>query len=733
MCGLAGEAWIAGQRGDSHVRRMMHTVAHRGPDEAAELALGDATLGFVRLSLVDPAGLSQPLSTPEGDLHLIANGEIYNHHELEAGLRSGARMRTGSDCEVLLHLYRERGDRFLDDVRGMFAAVLYDSRKRRLVFARDKFGIKPLFFHRNDRRVVFASEIKALFVDPETPRTLDWLRCLGDQLMTSEPACDAGPVHAWFKDICLVPAGTIMTIDLDDGRLGTHRYWDFPAWEPDHTETAGGFVERYRDALVASVTECGMADVEIGLLLSGGIDSAAVARLARTPPRSFTAVNASILANGDAQGADTIARSLGLIHHQVVFHPDDIPSADAWRRHLWLQETPLAGPESYLKSELYRYVKAQAPEVKAMYLGGGADEFNGGYMLTLAVGGDWDDFVRNITGMTWRGGLGGQPRYAPWLDYGPAPLIRPEAFALGATSQLEYFHRWKYRDVQQYNCWHEDRSAAGSGIEARVPFLDSRLIDVIRAIPDKLAPELLWDKQILRRAMAGFLPDEIRDRPKTPFFYGDGVGFTYRMFSRMLVQNGGELLDEALSARGASDVIDAANARLMLAQLDQDPSSELVEFTLRVVNLGLMQSMADHLPPALVDWSPGPVPERIELRDWDTSREDLERAVMPAWTASQDDVFALSERVLLVRGVGEDAPYFLTIDASIEYIIDADENPDWLQFLLVLDGTRSLRETLAACGVALPDVSSTLRQALDEGIVKLVEPAGAVPSGIFDS
>jgi asparagine synthase (glutamine-hydrolysing) len=725
MCGLAGQAWIAGQRGDSHVRRMMHAVAHRGPDEAVELALDDVTLGFARLSLVDPAGGGQPLSTPEGDLHVIANGEIYNHHELEAGLRSGASMRTGSDCEVLLHLYRERDDRFLDDVRGMFAAVLYDSRRRRLVFARDKFGIKPLFFHRNDRRVVFASEIKALLVDPETPRTLDWERCLGDQLMTSEPALDIGPAHAWFQDICLVPAGCIMTIDLDDGRLATHRYWDFPEWEPDYAQTAGGFVERYRDALAASVTECGMADVEIGLLLSGGIDSAAVARLARTPPRSFTAVNASILANGDAQGADAIARALGLSHHSVVFPAADVPSAAAWRRHLWLQETPLAGPESYLKSELYRYVKARAPEIKAMYLGGGADEFNGGYTGTLAEGGNWDDFVRNITGMAWRGGCGGQKRYAAWLDYGPAPLIRSEAFSGGATSPLEYFHRWKYRDVQQYNCWHEDRSAAGSGIEARVPFLDSRLIDIVAAIPEKLAPELLWDKQILRRAMAGLLPEEIRSRPKTPFFYGAGVGSTYRMLSRMLLQDDGELLEEALAARGASDVIDAANARLMLAQLEQDPSSELVEFALRVVNLGLLQSMADSPPPALVDWLPGPVPERIELHDWAASQEQLERAVMDAWTASPDDVLALSERVLLVRGVGADAPYFLTIDASIEYIIDAAQDPDWLQFLLLVDGTRSLGETLAAAGVALPGISSTLRQALGEGIIVRVESAGA--------
>jgi asparagine synthase (glutamine-hydrolysing) len=682
---------------------MTHTVAHRGREEPVELPLGDVTLGFVRLSLVDPATGGQPLSTPEGDLHLIANGEIYNHRELEAGLRSGARMRTGSDCEVLLHLYRERGDRFLDDVRGMFAVVLYDSRRRRLVFARDKFGIKPLFFHRDDRRVVFASEIKALFADPGTPRTLDWQRCLGDPLMTSDFAFSTEPAQSWFQDICLVPAGCILTVDLDDGRLSTHRYWDFPASEPDHAETADGFVERYREALTASVAECGMADVEIGLLLSGGIDSAAVARLAGTPPRSFTAVNASLIENDDARGADLIARTLGLVHHNVVFPAAHVPSVDEWRRHLWLQETPLAGPESYLKSELYRYVRAEAPEVKAMYLGGGADEFNGGYISTL----------------------GGHRRYAAWLDHGPAPLIRAEAVTAGAAPVLEHYHRSKYRDIQQYNCWHEDRNAAGSGIEARVPFLDSRLVDVVSAIPGKLAPELLWDKQILRRAMVGLLPEEILNRPKTPFFYGEGVGHTYRMLSRMLLRDGGELLEEALAARGAGDVIDAANARLLLAGLAQQPSSNLVEFALRVVNLGLLQSMADASPPAMVDWAAGPVAQRIEVRSWEESREELERAVMPAWTASEDDVFALSERVLLLRGTGADDEHFLAVDGAIEYVLDAAEDPEWLRFLLALDGRRSLGETLRAAGVALPRISRMLGQVLDDGIVVAVDPAGA--------
>jgi len=721
MCGLAGQAALGGWRGPSSVGRMLRLVAHRGPDEYVELPGDEVSLGFVRLSLVDPDGGGQPLSLPDGSLHLIANGEIYNHQELARKL--GVPMRTGSDCEVLLHLYRERGERFLDDVRGMFAAVLYDSRNHRLIFARDRFGIKPLFYHRNDHRMVFSSEIKALFADPETPRTLDWERCLSDQAVTSAPAFDVSPAHAWFQDIQLVPAGCVLTVDLSDGAIDTHRYWEFPSWQPDEDETADGLVARYRDALLGSVDDCGMADVEIGLLLSGGIDSAAVGRLARVAPRSFTAMNASIVVNGDAEGASLIARTLGLDHHLVTFPADLVPAPDAWRRHLWLQETPLAGPETYFKSELYRYVAAAAPEVKAMYLGGGADEFNGGYSRILAQGGGWPEFLANVTQMAWRTELADRPALLPWLDYGSVPPIRTTGPG-DELAVLEFFHRWKYRDVTLYNCWHEDRSAAGSGIEARVPFLDARLLDVVSAIPAKLAPELLWDKQILRRALIGLLPPEILDRPKTPFFYGDGVGHTYRMLTRMLLRDDAALVEEALAARGVAEVLDVGHVRRLVAEVAAAPRSYLVEFVLRLVNLGLLQAMADAAPPALVDWPAGPPPRRHQLADPAAPAVEFDHAVMPAWALDPARIIAPAENVLLVLPAGDDQTCLVTVDATIEYVVDADADPAWFRFLLALDGARTIEQVSDACGVALAEVRPALDRALDEGILELVDVAG---------
>ncbi|MYQ90815.1 hypothetical protein GTY20_05400 [Streptomyces sp. SID4946] len=173
MCGIAGIARLGsrtlGAGTDAVLDRLADILDHRGPDEREILRDDAVGLVFTRLALVNPEDGSQPLVSDDGSLVLVANGEVYNHRELAAALPGGARMRTGSDCEVLLHLYRHHGLDFLRDVRGMFALILWDRDRNQLVLARDRFGIKPLYYHRDDARIVLSSEIKGLFADPATP------------------------------------------------------------------------------------------------------------------------------------------------------------------------------------------------------------------------------------------------------------------------------------------------------------------------------------------------------------------------------------------------------------------------------------------------------------------------------------------------------------------------------------------------------------------------------------
>ncbi|WP_341718651.1 asparagine synthase (glutamine-hydrolyzing) [Micromonospora sp. FIMYZ51] len=739
MCGLAGVARVDGsalpEHADSLLDRMADAVAHRGPDDREILRDGPVGLAFVRLSLVDPAHGGQPLTSPDGSVVLIANGEIYNHHELAAELPAGTRFRTRSDCEVLLHLYQRDGLRFLDRVRGMYAIVLWDRARHRLVVARDRFGVKPLFLHQDAERVVFGSEMKALFEDPRCPRRVDWAGSLADQMVSGAPAFSEAPINTWFEGIELVPAGTIVTIDLRTGARGGRRYWEFPRFADGGDIGESELVGAYRDAFVSAVTDCGMADVEIGLFLSGGIDSAAVAALAREKPRTFTVLHGSTLANGDAEHAHRLAASLGLVNHQLLVDAEDVPSVAEWRQLVWLLESPLCGPEVYYKYELYRYVGRYAPEIKAMLLGGGSDEFNGGYSVQSAGGGDWTDLLHNLRRMRQRQLRYGRPLLGEWWEQSELPLLRDAV--LGEPpgglelSPLEAMFRWKYRDVQQYNCWHEDRTAAGNGIEARVPFLDHRLVEIVASIPPALHHRLIWDKQILRRAMEGLLPAEVIHRPKVPFFYGDGVRHTYRTFARMVAQNDWALLEEATAGPQAREFIDIDAVRATVSSLVHQPDRGHVEFLLRVLNLGLLEQLVTEPPTRHVAAVKAPVRESVTIRDWDADAPAIRDQVLRPRPIELDLTPTVAENVLLLRAADDPSTWYVAVDGSIEYVIDSDEQPEWLGLLSAMDGQKTLRSLLAEVGCDLDTVLNPLTEAGDLGLVLLAvaEPAEPVSVG----
>lgn len=725
MCGLAGLARIdGGALGDEVLpllENMARLLAHRGPDGKRVYADDAVGLAFTRLSIVDPVGGDQPLSNDDGSTIVIANGEIYNHRELEASLPAGTRMKTGSDCEVLVHLYDRDGLGFLDDVRGIYAIVLWDRRRRRLVFARDRFGIKPLYYSRNAERVVFGSEIKALFADPATPRELDWEQCLRDQLVTIAPVFEDSDPVSWFKGIEVVPAGTIRTIDVADGTTSDHRYWTLPSAAGNETAMAPAeIIERYRDLLAASVRESGMSDAEIGLFLSGGIDSAAVAAFSGDLDQlhTFTALNGATFANGDGEFAHRVATMLGRPNHQVAFDVERVPSVDEWKRLLWLLETPLCGPEQFYKYELHRFARATQPNLKVMLLGQASDEFNGGYSWELAGGQGWDEAMASIDTLSRRRALFDAPRLAPWWDSG-LPLLKDSVLqgdASSATEPYQEYLRWKFRDIQQYNCWHEDRTAAGNGVEARVPFLDHRLVELTCSIPRSLRPELLWDKRILREALRGVLPDYLVDRPKVAFFYGDGVRHVYRTFTRMLTQEGGALIEEAVAGSVAAQVIDADAVRFTLARLAQAPGSTFgVERLLQLVNLGLMERMLSSIPSPPSTWEPYELPVEIRITDWDSESERIAAALGLRDPLPSDLVPVFAPGVTLLRAEPRDGTWYLALNGALEYEMTESDDGEWLTFLRMVDGRKSLGELITQSRARPQHIYALVLEAFDVG------------------
>jgi asparagine synthase (glutamine-hydrolysing) len=727
MCGIAGIARIDGTPLDPHTECLLGTLAdelaHRGPDDRELFVDGPVGLAFTRLSLVDPDSGGQPLVSDDGNLILIANGEVYNYRELAASL-PGVQLRGGSDCEVLLYLYREYGLRFLDKVRGMFGLILWDRRRGHLILARDRFGIKPLFYHRDNQRIVLASEIKTLFRDPGTPRRLDWARSLTTPLLPAAPYLCTDPLTTWFEGVQSVEAGTIQRIDLRDGSTELRRYWTFPGSPDNLPSTAEGFITAYRELLSDSVQECATADAELGLFLSGGVDSAAVAALAAEKQpnlHTFTVLSASTYRNEDAENAHRLAQKLGLRNHQVVFEDTRIPDPDEWRRLVWLLETPLCGPEVYYKHELHRYAKQVRPELRGMLLGAASDEFNGGYSDSISGGTDWAGFTANLRGMARTGALRNRPDLAPWWQPGEPGLLTDEAVrrftGQDVSDPYPAYLAWEYSKLQQYNVWHEDRTAAGSGIEARVPFLDHRLVELVAAVPPRLRPELLWDKTIMREAVRGLLPDSSVDRPKMPFFYGSGVRHTYLMFAAMLERNGGALVEQALAAPDAAELLDGAALRAVLAGVAARPDSPQLEIALRTVNLALLAGEVAALPAPIASRPVAATPRSVEVLDWAAQQTVIEELVGVRPEMPMTAVPRLADGVLLLTGA--DGVWYVSMNGSLEYTLELDDDR-MLPLLRALDGAKSLATLAEHLGRPGDDVYVDVLELMEADLVTLL-------------
>jgi asparagine synthase (glutamine-hydrolysing) len=725
MCGIAGTARIDGQdlgpEADALLELLADTLQHRGPDERDCLRVGPVGLAFTRLSLVDPEDGSQPLISDDGNLVLIANGEVYNHRELAAQLPSGTRLKTGSDCEVLLYLYQQHGLDFLRDVRGMFGLILFDRARNQLVLARDRFGIKPLYYHRDNRRITLSSEIKGLFADPATPRSFDWEGSLSVPLMAASAGLGGPEIVTWFKGVEAVPAATILRIDLSDGRTHSHRYWQMPT-EAEEGTSAEVFTQRYGDLLEQSVRECATADTELGLFLSGGIDSSAVLALAASQlgdVHTFTALSGGTQVNGDAEHASWLAQNLGVHNHQVVFDRHHVPTPEEWRRLVWLAETPMTGPEIYYKHELHRFARAQRPGLRGMLLGAASDEFNGGYSDELSGGGNWESFVESLRYLDRTTHLDQHPGLRRWWSEGHY-FFSDEALAHSTghatTDVYQAYVASEYAKIQQYNVWHEDRTAAGSGTEARVPFLDHRLVELTAVIPARLRPRLLWDKQILRDAMRDRLPARIADRPKGPFFYGSGTWHAYHMLIRLLRSNDGELVERAVSAPGADLFLDAAAIRGRLADFgDGETGAPGVEMLMRVVNMGLLAEMAQ-APPRLEAMSAGPV--RVGLSAATTEDTGADGELFSSGRGlPEDQVLALATDVQLLTDAEE--TWFLLHAGQIEYVLEQDS--PILRVLSLIDGQTPFDEVLAKSGVHADEVRSDLDDLFGERLLTFSE------------
>lgn len=571
MCGIVGAVSADGSPPLERrtVERMLTVLEHRGPEMAGAWAGRDVVLGHARLSIVDVAGGLQPLANEDETIWVVVNGEVFNHVELRSDLEArGHRFRTASDSEVIVHLYEEKGVRLLDDLNGQYAFALWDDRAGRLLLARDRVGVHPLFFTVAGDTLLFASEIKALLTDGRVGRRPD-IEAL-DQIFTYWAPL---PGRTMFQGIREVPAGTYLIAGRGRRQPTLHRYW-IPTFGPSDRAADGADPERLRELLMDAVKLRLRADVPVGAYLSGGLDSSAVAAMSTLLGQRLQTFSVAFTDSrfDERPFQEQVSRALGTDHHVVECTSRDV--CEAFPEVVWHAETPLlrtAPVPLFLLSALVR-----RHGIKVVLTGEGADEFFAGY----------DIFKETLVRRFWARNPDSSLRpqllrrlYATVPELGRSPQAYLQAFfgrglrdvenpfyshllRWGSTSRLKRlfspdvrhalssydstpelhallcpeFRSWDALSKAQYLeiatfltpyllSSQGERMAMSHSVEGRFPFLDHRVAELAGTVPPSQRMVGLQEKHFLKQAVAGLVPEAILSRPKQPYLAPASAAF----------------------------------------------------------------------------------------------------------------------------------------------------------------------------------------------------------------
>lgn len=559
MCGIAGIVNTGGAAapGGEEMRRMLAQLRHRGPDQFGIYLDDHVALGSARLSIVDLEGGQQPIGNEDGTLWIVYNGEVFNHPELRAELESrGHRFATHTDTEVIVHLYEEFGPACLDKLNGQFAFALWDTRRRALFLARDRLGVRPLFYAQAGGRLLFASEIKALFSDASVARELD---AEGVRQVFSFWAPVAP--RTCFRGIHELPPGCYL--ELREGAPRVASYWTL-AFESSCRDDMPAAVEEFRSLLTDAVSVRLRADVPVGAYLSGGLDSSAIAsiirRLDRGPLDTFS-ISFTDPQFDESEHQLSMARFLGTTHQVVHATHEDIgrvfPDV-VWHTEAALTRT--APAPMFLLSQLVR-----DQGYKVVLTGEGADEFLGGYdifkeaMIRRFWARQPESRIRplllrriypDIPGLAATGPAYLQAFFGGGLRETNAPDFSHQVrwknnrrnlrlfaesgagahggpFALPVDLPCDFsswgpLERAQYLEIRVFLSGYllssqGDRVAMAHSVEGRHPFLDHRLVAFCNRLPARFKLRGLREKRLLREAVRDWLPAGISNRLKRPY------------------------------------------------------------------------------------------------------------------------------------------------------------------------------------------------------------------------
>jgi asparagine synthase (glutamine-hydrolysing) len=558
MCGITGAiAWEAPWPTASLIRRMCQAMCHRGPDDEGIYAAGPVGIGMRRLSIIDVEGGRQPIFNETGDIAIVFNGEIYNYQEVRPWLEArGHRFTTRSDTEVVLHLYEEKGEWCARELRGMFAFAVWDGRRQALILARDRFGKKPLYYAASAGGLTFASELKSLLAHPTIGRDFDLEGV--NQFLTFGNTLGATTI---LRSVRKLPPAHVLVASHGDVRLS--QYWRWHIQE-DHSLSEGQIVARLRELLQEAVGIRLVGEVPLGAFLSGGLDSSTIvafmSKASSRPVKTFS-IGFGNAAFDELDHCRTVASTFGTEHRELVLDPHAVEVLEDL---VWHLDEPFADSSAiptFFLSKLAR------EEVTVALSGDGGDElFAGypGYRAEMYLNGlrriprrlrAWtlEHVISPLTEQTrgaTRGTMERARRNLLRVDMSPEdrflsrhclfpPALRREVFSDEAQVLLaptNHPHHWvkldfhghrdsvnkaMYLDINVYlpndMLVKVDRMSMAHSLEVRCPLLDHKLAEFMATVPARHKVRSGRTKYILRRAMAGILPDSILSRGKQGF------------------------------------------------------------------------------------------------------------------------------------------------------------------------------------------------------------------------
>jgi asparagine synthase (glutamine-hydrolysing) len=545
MCGICGFINFKRSAADNDraiIQHMNAQLIHRGPDAQDVLLFDNLAFGFSRLSIIGLENGMQPIHNEDGSVVLICNGEIFNYIELRKELiQKGHQFATGSDVEVIVHLYEEHGMEFLNMLNGQFAFALYDRKTRSLFCARDHLGIIPFFYTKTDNGFIFGSEIKAILKHPDAPRAVDVIGL--DQVLTF-----AGLIspRTMFRDICSLENGHYLKIDAY-GTLRKHEYWDL-VYPEQHIDLPIHDEEWYADQL-ESLFEASLklrlrSDVPVGVYLSGGLDSSMISMKMRhlQPAMAIDAFSIDFVESGLSESVyqRLVADRSNATLNQKTFFYDDI--SQRLKHAVYHCECPIK--ETYNTASLSLSESARGAGIKVILSGEGSDEFFAGYV------GYRFDKLRSENGIGTPTTMAEeQMRHQVWSDKGffyerdftQFNEIKKQLYSKDLRDSFDdidclnhhvvntdrirnrdILHKrayidYKLRLVDHLISDHGDRMALANSVEVRYPFLDKDLVEFSTRLPPQLKLKDYTEKYILKKMAGRFVPKKVVEREKFGF------------------------------------------------------------------------------------------------------------------------------------------------------------------------------------------------------------------------